>query len=137
MVRFKPDAQIFGKGNTEFSAARLYRMARSKSYLFGGVEIRWHCDPSHIKDKETPEKAVLHFPGGLKDFLEERLEGKTRVVDEIFSGKVEKEGGHGTVEWAIAWFGGDDGFSRPIATPSRPPMAAPMNRASAPHSPAR
>ena len=70
-------------------------MSRSKSYLFGGVEIRWHCDPSHIKDKETPEKAVLHFPGGLKDFLEERLEGKTRVVDEIFAGKVEKAGGHG------------------------------------------
>jgi topoisomerase IV subunit B len=109
-VSFKPDAQIFGKGHTEFSASRLYRMARSKSYLFGGVEIRWFCDPSHIKDKETPEKAVLHFPGGLKDFLEERLEGQTRVVDEIFAGKVEKTGGHGSVEWAIAWFG-DDGFS--------------------------
>jgi topoisomerase-4 subunit B len=110
-VSFHPDEQIFGKGNIAFSAARLYRMSRSKSYLFGGVEIRWSCDPSLIKDKETPDKAVLHFPGGLKDFLAERLEGKTRVVDEIFSGKVEKEGGHGTVEWAVAWFGGDDGFS--------------------------
>ena len=110
-VSFKPDEQIFGKGKTEFSAARLYKMARSKSYLFGGVEIRWNCHPSHIKDKETPEKAVLHFPGGLKDFLAERLEGMTRVVDEIFAGKVEKEGGHGNVEWAVAWFGGDDGFS--------------------------
>ncbi len=110
-VSFHPDEQIFGKGNTAFSAARLYKMARSKSYLFGGVEIRWSCDPSLIKDKETPEKAVLHFPGGLKDFLEERLEGTTRVVDEIFSGRVEKEGSHGTVEWAVAWFGGEDGFS--------------------------
>jgi topoisomerase-4 subunit B len=110
-VRFLPDPQIFGKGNTTFSAARLYRMARSKSYLFGGVEIRWACAPQHIRDKETPEKAVLHFPGGLKDFLAERLEGRTRVVDEIFSGKVTKEGGHGNVEWAVAWFGGDDGFS--------------------------
>jgi len=110
-VRFRPDEQIFGKGNIAFNAARLYRMARSKSYLFGGVEIRWSCDPSLIKDKDTPAKAVLHFPGGLKDFLEERLEGKTRVVDEIFSGKTEKENGHGTVEWAVAWFGGDDGFS--------------------------
>ncbi|MFO1122892.1 MAG: DNA topoisomerase IV subunit B [Hyphomicrobiales bacterium] len=110
-VSFHPDEQIFGKGNIAFSAARLYRMSRSKSYLFGGVEIRWSCDPSLIKDKETPDKAVLHFPGGLKDFLAERLEGKIRVVDEIFSGKVEKEGGHGTVEWAVAWFGGDDGFS--------------------------
>jgi topoisomerase IV subunit B len=110
-VSFKPDEQIFGKGKIEFSAARLYRMARSKSYLFGGVEIRWECHPSHIKDKETPQKAVLHFPGGLKDFLEERLNGMTRVVDESFAGKVEKEGGHGSVEWAVAWFGGDDGFS--------------------------
>ena len=71
-------------------AARLFRMARSKAYLFGGVEIRWSCDPSHIKDKETPEKAVLHFPGGLKDFLEERLEGRPRVADEIFAGKVDQ-----------------------------------------------
>jgi len=110
-VSFHPDEQIFGKGNTAFSAARLYKMSRSKSYLFGGVEIRWSCDPSLIKDKETPEKAVLHFPGGLKDFLSERLEGKTRVVEDIFSGRVEKEGSHGTVEWAVAWFGGDDGFS--------------------------
>ncbi|MEI7932755.1 MAG: ATP-binding protein, partial [Alphaproteobacteria bacterium] len=110
-VSFHPDEQIFGKGNTTFLAARLYRMSRSKSYLFGGVEIRWSCDTSLIKDKETPDKAVLHFPGGLKDFLAERIEGKHRVADEIFAGRVEKEGSHGTVEWAVAWFGGDDGFS--------------------------
>ena len=110
MVKFKPDEQIFGKGNNVFNPARLYKMARSKSYLFGGVEIRWHCDPQLIKDKETPSEAVFHFPGGLKDFLEERLDGSTRVVDEIFAGKVEKAGGHGSVEWAVAWFGGEDGF---------------------------
>ncbi|MCA3554525.1 DNA topoisomerase IV subunit B [Aestuariivirga sp.] len=110
-VSFRPDEQIFGRGNTAFQAARLYRMSRSKSYLFGGVEIRWSCDAALIRDKETPEKAVLHFPGGLRDFLAERLEGATRVVEEIFAGRVEKEGGHGTVEWAVAWFGGDDGFS--------------------------
>ena len=110
MVKFLPDPQIFGKGNTAFSAARLYKMARSKSYLFGGVEIRWHCDPAHLKDKDIPEDAVFHFPGGLKDFLSERLDGTTRVVDEIFAGKVEKTEGHGSVEWAVAWFGGEDGF---------------------------
>ncbi len=110
-VSFHPDEQIFGKGNTTFLAARLYRMSRSKSYLFGGVEIRWACAPSLIKDKDTPEKAVLHFPGGLKDFLTERIDGLQRVVDEIFAGRLEKEGGHGTVEWAVAWFGGEDGFS--------------------------
>ncbi len=110
MVKFKPDEQIFGKGNIWFNAARLYKMSRSKSYLFGGVEIRWHCDKSLIKDKDIPEEAVFHFPGGLKDFLIERLDGMTRVVDEIFAGKVEKPGGHGSVEWAVAWFGGEDGF---------------------------
>jgi len=108
-VKFKPDEQIFGKG-CAFNAERLYKMARSKSYLFGGVEIRWRCAPAHLKGKDIPDEAVFHFPGGLKDFLAERLEGKTRVVDDIFSGKVEKEGGHGSVEWAVAWFGGDDGF---------------------------
>ena len=109
-VKFKPDHQIFGKDNILFSPTRLYRMARSKSYLFGGVEIRWKCDPAFLKDKDTPAEAVFHFPGGLKDFLEERLEGITRVVDEAFFGKVEKTGGHGSVEWAVAWFGGEDGF---------------------------
>jgi topoisomerase IV subunit B len=109
MVKFLPDPQIFGSGKTEFSPARLCRMARSKSYLFGGVEIRWQCSKSHIKD-DTPETAVFHFPGGLKDFLGERIEGRTRVVDDIFSGKIEKADGHGSVEWAVAWYGDDDGF---------------------------
>jgi topoisomerase-4 subunit B len=110
MVKFKPDEQIFGKNGTMFNPSRLYKMSRSKSYLFGGVEIRWHCDPALITDKDIPPEAVFHFPGGLKDFLEERLDGMTRVVDEVFSGKVEKAGGHGSVEWAVAWFGGEDGF---------------------------
>jgi topoisomerase-4 subunit B len=108
-VRFTPDPDIFGK-NVAFNAARLFRMTRSKAYLYGGVELRWHCDPSHIKDKDTPETAVLHFPGGLKDFLEERVGQAPRVADEIFSGKITRPGGHGSVEWAIAWFGGEDGF---------------------------
>ncbi len=108
-VSFTPDPDIFGK-NVEFNAARLFRMSRSKAYLYGGVEIRWHCDPSHIRDKETPENAVLHFPGGLKDFLAERIGSAPRVAEEIFSGKVARPGGHGSVEWAIAWFGGEDGF---------------------------
>jgi topoisomerase-4 subunit B len=108
-VSFLPDPEIFGKG-VEFNAARLFRMSRSKAYLYGGVEIRWRCDPSHIKDKETPENAVLHFPDGLKGFLEERIGNSPRVAEEVFSGTVEREGRHGSVEWAVAWFGGEDGF---------------------------
>ena len=109
-VRFKPDEKIFGQG-CKFKPARLFRMARSKAYLFAGVEIRWICDPSHIgANDETPEKATLHFPGGLKDYLDEVIGGKPRVTDEIFAGRLSKPGGHGSVEWAIAWFGGGDGF---------------------------
>jgi len=109
-IRFKPDETIFGKGAT-FKPARLYTMARSKAYLFGGVEIRWSCDPDLIKD-ETPAEAVLHFPGGLKDFLTATIAGQTLVTKDIFSGNIEKEGKHGSVEWAVAWIADEDGFSR-------------------------
>ncbi|MEO1281397.1 MAG: DNA topoisomerase IV subunit B [Pseudomonadota bacterium] len=108
-VTFKPDHKIFGK-SAAFKPARLYTMARSKAYLFGGVEIRWSCDPELIKDT-TPDKATFHFPGGLQDFLGATIEGKTRIMPDIFAGRVEKEGGHGSVEWAVSWIN-DDGFSR-------------------------
>src|SRR5438876_11122218 len=41
-VRFKPDPEIFG-AKAKFSPLRLFKMARAKAYLFGGVEIRWSC----------------------------------------------------------------------------------------------
>ncbi|MER8966490.1 DNA topoisomerase IV subunit B [Mesorhizobium sp. M0633] len=106
-IRFHPDEQIFGKG-AAFEPARLYRMARSKAYLFGGVEIRWTCDPSLIKEKDTtPAKAEFHFPGGLKDYLKASLGDEFQVTREMFAGKSEKQGGHGSLEWAVTWFGGD------------------------------
>jgi topoisomerase-4 subunit B len=106
-TRFHPDEQIFGKG-CAFEPARLYRMTRSKAYLFGGVEIRWTCDPSLIKEKDqTPAKAEFHFPGGLKDYLKASLGDDFQVTREIFAGKSDKQGGHGSLEWAVTWFGGD------------------------------
>jgi topoisomerase-4 subunit B len=106
-TRFHPDADIFGK-SAKFEPARIYKMARSKAYLFGGVEIRWSCDPALIGDKDpTPAKAVLHFPGGLKDYLLGSLGGDFQVTREVFSGKSDKQSGHGSVEWAVTWFGGD------------------------------
>ncbi len=106
-VRFHPDPEIFGR-NAHFEPARLYRMARSKAYLFGGVEIRWSCDPLLIKEKDpTPARATFHFPGGLKDYLAASLGDEFQVTREVFSGKSEKQGGHGSVEWAVTWYGGD------------------------------
>src|SRR5689334_10302862 len=73
-VRFHPDAKIFGD-DAHFKAATLYRMARSKAYLFRGVEIRWTCDPSLPRPAEIPHEERLHFPGGLADYLASTLDG--------------------------------------------------------------
>lgn len=112
-VRFHPDAQIFGEG-AAFKPARLFQMARSKAYLQRGVQIRWKCDPARIKD-DTPAEAVLHFPNGLADFLNELVRHKRAVISEAFAGKLDKVG-HGRVEWAVTWvadgFGEADGFLR-------------------------
>ena len=112
MVRFKPDDQIFGD-NVAFKPARLYRMARSKAYLFRGVQIKWSCDASRILD-QTPAEATFHFPNGLADFLAERTKGLELVTPDSFSGRIERQGEAGAVEWAIAWtprgFGEHDGF---------------------------
>ncbi|NWH08984.1 MAG: DNA topoisomerase IV subunit B [Alphaproteobacteria bacterium] len=111
IVRFKPDAQIFGK-DAHFEPKRLYKMARSKAYLFRGVEIRWSCDPAliHAGD-ETPAEATLHFPGGLSDYLAAVLEKETTVTARAFAGRVENKEGKGAVEWALAWAPARDGFS--------------------------
>ncbi len=109
-IRFKADPKIFGKGAL-FSPARLFRMARSKAYLFGGVEIRWSCAPEALAgDKEPPQRAVFHFPGGLKDFLASRIEGQETVTKDFFTGRSSQREGHGAVEWAVAWVAGVDGF---------------------------
>ncbi|MBB3286285.1 MULTISPECIES: DNA topoisomerase IV subunit B [Rhizobium] len=106
-VRFHPDPQIFGD-HARFDPARVFRMARSKAYLFGGVEIRWACDPELAPEgADVPEKAVFHFPGGLKDYLKATMGNEFTVTREIFAGKSEKESGHGSLEWAITWYGGD------------------------------
>ena len=111
-ITFTPDPVIFGEG-VGFKPARLFRMARSKAYLFGGVEIRWRCDPSRIQD-QTPPEAVFRFPNGLADFLAERIKGLETVTPEPFAGRWERPGESGKVEWAIAWtpagFGEADSF---------------------------
>ncbi|RVH85831.1 DNA topoisomerase IV subunit B, partial [Sinorhizobium medicae] len=119
-VRFHPDPQIFGP-HARFEPARLFRMARSKAYLFGGVEIRWSCDPSLLPEgSEIPDRAVFHFPGGLKDYLAATLGKEFTVTREIFAGKSEKSNGHGSLEWAVTWYGGDQqihSYCNTIPTP--------------------
>ena len=109
-VRFKPDPDIFGP-KAAFKPERVFKMARSKAYLYGGVEIRWHCDRALLKGVEdVPEKATFHFAEGLKDYLASNLTGATLVHPDIFTGSAGKTGRHGAVEWAVAWTADTDGF---------------------------
>jgi topoisomerase IV subunit B len=100
-VSFTPDAEIFGD-HARFKPQRLYRLARSKAYLFAGVEIRWKCAPELIGD-DTPEEAVFQFPGGLADHLREQIGSRECATAEAFTGTHEFQGEQGRVEWAIAW----------------------------------
>ena len=112
MLRFLADPEIFGP--LQFSAARLYRLCRSKAYLFRGVQIRWSCDPSALKG-EVPAEAVLHFPGGLRDSLAEDVGDQDRAVPEVWAGEVDlpkRDDGRsgGRAEWAVTWLESGDGF---------------------------
>jgi topoisomerase-4 subunit B len=109
IVTFKPDTKIFG--DAQFSPARLHRMAKSKAYLFRGVEIHWICDPSIIKD-ETPARDTLKFPGGLLDFLKGEIGKSNTINNRDFAGRTENRDGKGAVEWAVSWTPAIDPFVR-------------------------
>src|SRR6202789_2576052 len=98
-------------GKAPFKPQRLFKMARSKAYLFGGVKIRWHCDPALLKGvDDVPAEAEFHFVGGLKDYLAAAVHADTLVHPDIFSGKSGRVGAHGACEWAVAWTADADGF---------------------------
>ncbi|EQA98144.1 DNA topoisomerase IV subunit B [Sphingobium baderi] len=99
-VTFIPDSEIFGE--QKFKPARLYRLARSKAYLFAGVEIRWKCAPDLITD-DTPPEAVFQFPGGLADHLKEQVGDRECATSQFFSGTQDFPETAGRVEWAVAW----------------------------------
>jgi topoisomerase-4 subunit B len=109
-IRFHADPEIFGP-QAHFKAARLYRMCRSKAYLFRGVEIRWSCDPSLIAEgDDTPAGDTLHFPGGLGDYLNSTVNGRKMVTATPFAGQAEFPDSQGRAEWAIGWPVDGEGF---------------------------
>jgi len=104
-VTFVPDTEIFG--DRQFKPARLFKLARSKAYLFAGVEIRWKCAASLTSD-DVPQEAVFQFPGGLADHLREEVGTRECVTSEFFAGSQDfpnDDAGtsQGRVEWAVAW----------------------------------
>ena len=104
-VTFTPDTEIFG--DQKFKPNRLFKLVRSKAYLFAGVEIRWKCSPS-LASEDVPAEATFQFPGGLADHLAEQIGSRECVTAQFFSGSQEfpeNDQGleQGRVEWAIAW----------------------------------
>jgi len=108
-VSFVPDPSIFGT-EAAFEPARLYRMARSKAYLFKGVEIRWRCDPA-LATGEVPAEERLHFPNGLEDSLAAALGSRKLITPEPFVGQAGFNGS-GRVEWALSWPADEEGEFR-------------------------
>ncbi len=109
-ICFLPDHEIFGD-KAALKPKRLYQMARSKAYLFRGVEIRFRCAPELILEgDDTPAEATLHFPGGLADFLSDTVKKRSCVTEEPFAGFVKFPDEAGQVEWAIHWPEFGDGF---------------------------
>ena len=109
-VRFRPDPDIFG-ANARFKPERVFKMTRSKAYLFGGVEIRWSCAKELLRaTADVPEKATFHFADGLKDYLSAAINGAALIHPDIFTGSAGKIGTHGGAQWAVAWTADRDGF---------------------------
>lgn len=111
-VTFVPDPEIFGE-DMHFSPQRVFNMARSKAYLFKGVEIRWSCDPSLIGEgDDVKSEATLRFPNGILDFLNQRLEGRDGFIPAPFYGEIPFPENQGKVEVAVSWPADENGFTR-------------------------
>ena len=120
-ISFQPDLSIFGK-EAAFQPDQVYRMARSRAYLYRGVEIRWLCEPGLIKKKGAcPAEGVLHFPNGLQDYLDASLNGRKTLTPEPFVDRADFPEGEGRMEWAITWPSDEEGFlnsyCNTVATP--------------------
>lgn len=109
-VNFLHDPEIFGD-KISFKPATIFKMTRSKAYLYRGVEIRWKCDPSLLEEGSSiPSETTLHFPNGILDYLNETLHKQPTVTAHAFADSVVFDGNQGRVEWAISWPTNHDGF---------------------------
>lgn len=109
-ITFRPDPEIFG-ATCCFSPNKLYRMARSKAFLFKGVHILWKCAPELLNDGDlTPIEMELHFPNGLRDFLNYQIGSRTTINRTSFCGETLLANDEGKVEWAVTWPEDENGF---------------------------
>lgn len=111
-VTFHPDPQIFGEG-CHFNPRRIHDLARSKAYLFRGVEIVWSCDPSLLPENANfKANETFRFPNGLLDYLSQAMEGEDTLVPDAFYAQGDLADNMGKVECAITWLAEGEGFTR-------------------------
>ncbi len=111
-ISFHPDPEIFGD-KLHFKPGWLYRMARSKAYLYSGVEIRWKCAPALLSERSPiPSEEIFHFPGGLSDYLNEAMKNRMTLTENSFHGKTNLPDNEGRVEFAVTWPKDSEGFSQ-------------------------
>ncbi len=123
-VSFHPDPAIFG-AEARFRPAELYRMARSKAYLFRGGEIRWRCALERLEGNDTPGEEILHFPGGLRDYLQAALGERETLNPAPFAGEVALDTAGAKVEWAVTWPDDETGFCRSYCNTVPTPQGGP------------
>ncbi len=104
-ISFIPDPEIFGK--LQFSPKQLYKLCRSKAFLYKGVTLCWSCDQALLTNSDIPSKATLHFPNGLEDSLKEETTS-AQLICPIWSGDVNLPNDlqgkiTGKIEWSLAW----------------------------------
>ncbi len=109
-ITFKPDPEIFGV-NSNLQPNRIFRMARSKAFLFKGIKINWKCSAEIIDEGEaTPTETELCFPNGILDFLNYQVGSKATINRRPFAGEADLDNDEGKVEWAITWPEDENGF---------------------------
>ena len=91
-LRFWPDPKFFD--SPKYALTRLKHLLRAKAVLSPGLKMTF-------VDEVAKEKIVWLFKEGLKDYLNDALDGVERLPLEGFIGEshAENEG----VEWAITW----------------------------------
>ena len=109
-ITFKPDPEIFG-ASSNLNPNKVYRMARSKAFLFKGIRILWKCAPEVLCEGDvTPPEMELHFPNGLRDFLNYQIGARATINRTPFAGDADLANDEGKVEWAITWPEDENGF---------------------------
>lgn len=91
-VRFWPDASFFD--SSKYALSRLTHLLRAKAVLSPGLKITFI-------DEVANETQEWLYENGLKDYLNDSLDGQDRVPIEGFIGEIHNE--NEGVEWAITW----------------------------------